>query len=396
MPPASSSAWRSWRAGQQRAPGAVELAMERCHQAQRGVAEHVLRSPGGGGAAELARRALTRGLIERSSTSAGCSTLELAPQRPGVRLDLQRAAGVGGHDGLGAGGQQGLRLAAAELRGRPRLDQVVDAGRAAADLPILRAPPARAPGRRAAARAAARARPGRGPGGRRRGRPRAAATGPRAARGSCSARISVRSRTLSANARGALGPLGVVAQQVAVVLHRRAAAGGVHDHAVEALEAPRWSQRASARGVLARVQWPARRSSDGRRAPARPSPPLPAAAPRRRSRSRRTRAGRSPGRSRRCRAARPWRPPPRAAAPAPRAGRASRRSSARAGSGSRAAGAGEDRERRELRQPPGVGEQREDRAPQEPLAQRAAASCARPGRGRPRSACRTARPTGRR
>ena len=56
----------------------------------------------------------------------------------------------------------------------------------------------------------------------------------RAARAPASS--SVTSRTFAANALGALGPLGLVAQQVPVVLHRRAAAGGVHDDVLVALE----------------------------------------------------------------------------------------------------------------------------------------------------------------
>src|SRR3954469_6560818 len=56
----------------------------------------------------------------------------------GVRSDLDRAAGVrGGHD-LRAGIEQVARLAAAELGSGVGLHEVVDAGRAAADLPLGR------------------------------------------------------------------------------------------------------------------------------------------------------------------------------------------------------------------------------------------------------------------
>src|SRR5215216_4183861 len=55
----------------------------------------------------------------------------------GVRGDLDRAARVGRGDRRGAGGAQVRDLAAAELRGRLGLGQVVDAGRSAADLPPL-------------------------------------------------------------------------------------------------------------------------------------------------------------------------------------------------------------------------------------------------------------------
>src|SRR4051794_39357926 len=51
--------------------------------------------------------------------------------------DLQRAPGIGGGDRLGTGVEQRLRLASAELRGGLRLEQVVDAGRPAADLPAV-------------------------------------------------------------------------------------------------------------------------------------------------------------------------------------------------------------------------------------------------------------------
>ena len=73
-----------------------------------------------------------------------------------------------------------------------RLGQVVDAGRAAAQLPLGAARPGSAPGCRAAGRAAAAGRPGRGPDGRRRGRPRVSSTG--AGRPAARARPATRAR----------------------------------------------------------------------------------------------------------------------------------------------------------------------------------------------------------
>src|ERR671916_3518328 len=52
-------------------------------------------------------------------------------------LDLEDATGVGGDEHPGAGGEDVLRLALAELGGGLGLDHVVDAGGAAADLRLL-------------------------------------------------------------------------------------------------------------------------------------------------------------------------------------------------------------------------------------------------------------------
>ena len=60
------------------------------------------------------------------------------PEPLRVRRDLDRAAGVGGGHELGARVEQVARLATAELGGRLRLHEVVDAGRPAADLPLGR------------------------------------------------------------------------------------------------------------------------------------------------------------------------------------------------------------------------------------------------------------------
>ena len=113
--------------------------------------------------------------------------------------------GVGGGDRARARGEQVAGLAAAQLGRRLGLEQVVDAGRAAADLPAVGLEQLEAGDRAQQRRAAGRARPGRGPGGRRRGRRRSGGSGRRGATGSCSASSSVTSRTLAANAC-ALGP----------------------------------------------------------------------------------------------------------------------------------------------------------------------------------------------
>ena len=73
------------------------------------------------------------------------------------------------------------------------------------------------------------------------------------------------SRTLAAKRLGALGPLGLVAQQVAVVLHRRAAAGRVDDDGRRSPRAPR-----SSRGQLARLRRRRPRAAAARRSSAAP------------------------------------------------------------------------------------------------------------------------------
>jgi len=59
-------------------------------------------------------------------------------RQAGVVRDLQRAAGIGGGDGVGAGVEQVARLALAELGGGLGVQDVPDAGRAAAQLPLGR------------------------------------------------------------------------------------------------------------------------------------------------------------------------------------------------------------------------------------------------------------------
>ena len=173
--------------------------------------------------------------IEASSTSTVCATAIGCPEP----LD-------GG--GRPASGSRGWRspaaarrwptmlrgLAVAELAGRLGVEDVVDAGRAAADLRLGDLPQLQPGDAVAAARAAGRGCPGRARGGRRRGRRRSSRSGCRGATGPSSARISATSRTLSANASRPLGVRRVVGQQVGVLLHRRAAAGGVDDDALDA------------------------------------------------------------------------------------------------------------------------------------------------------------------
>ena len=85
--------------------------------------------------------------------------------------------------------------------------------------------------RRAAARAAGPGCPGRARGGRRRGRRPSPAAGAAARPGRARRAARRRRGPCSANARGPLGVRRVVGEQLGVLLHRRAAAGGV-DHDV--------------------------------------------------------------------------------------------------------------------------------------------------------------------
>ena len=173
------------------------------------------RPPGRGRAR---RRAARRCAGRPSPTGAG----QLAGQ-------LHQAAGVAGHHHLRAGTRDQLRLAPAQLPGRPGVEDVVDAGRAAAHLRLGDLDAALARGSPRSARAAGRVRPGRAPGGRRRGRRPAAAAGAAAPTGPRVARYSVTSRTLPAKAAARSAPCRVAGEQVAVGLQRRAAAGRVGD-----------------------------------------------------------------------------------------------------------------------------------------------------------------------
>ena len=127
----------------------------------------------------------------------------------------------------------------------------------------------------------------------------------RAARGSTLGEQLGHVAHLRREALGALGPLGLVAQHVAVVLHRRAAAGGVDHDRVVALERRDRRLGEAARSRRRRRAAAARRSSAARGARGPRSPRRRARAPWPRSRGRRTRAARSPGAGRPCRAARP-------------------------------------------------------------------------------------------
>ena len=140
------------------------------------------------------------------------------------------------HPGLAVAIISGVRAAmllaflAAELRRRRRLHQVVDAGAAAADLGFRRRHQLEAGNSLQQRPAAGRGPPGRAPGGRRRGTTTRAAIGWRGARGSpSSASTSDDVADLGAEGVGAVGPGRVVREQLAVFLHRRAAAGGVDD-----------------------------------------------------------------------------------------------------------------------------------------------------------------------
>ena len=111
-----------------------------------------------------------------------------------------QAAGVGGDQQVGPGGEHVGGLAVAQLGRRLGLDQVVDAGRAAADLGLGDLAQLQAGDGRAAPRGAGPGCPGRGPGGRRRGRPPCIGSGCRGATGPSSTSSSDRSRTRSEKA----------------------------------------------------------------------------------------------------------------------------------------------------------------------------------------------------
>ena len=127
-------------------------------------------------------------------------------------------------------------------------DHVVDAGRAAAQLRLRQVDQLQLRDRCAAPRAAAPAPAGRARGGRRRGRRPGRGSGAAARGGSPLGEHLVHVAHPRAERGGALGPLRVVGEQVAVLLHRRAAAGHVGDDVVdvEALERRRSSRRARA------------------------------------------------------------------------------------------------------------------------------------------------------
>src|SRR5690606_25936350 len=80
------------------------------------------------------------GARERLAADGGVQDLDRVHHRYGPAhpletcADLQQAARVAAHEHGGAGGENVLRLALAELRGRFGLDQVVDARGTAADL----------------------------------------------------------------------------------------------------------------------------------------------------------------------------------------------------------------------------------------------------------------------
>ena len=175
--PRSSARLRSAALREQLLAAGVELVVQLADERERVVGQDL-----GEAALERApgRRRSCRPQSIASRISTGCSTGSLPAQALRVRGDLERAAGVGGGDRVGAGGQQVARLALAELGRRLRVQRGCRCRPSRSRSPTRPARRARRPGSRAAARAAARARPARARGGRRRGRRRAART--RAAR----------------------------------------------------------------------------------------------------------------------------------------------------------------------------------------------------------------------
>ena len=339
------------------------------------------------------------------------------PGRPGRlgglgarRGHLHQAARVGGDQQLGAGGQHVRGLAVAELGRRLRVEQVVDAGRAAAelrlgDLPQLqpgdaaqqlarlgpdalgvgqvagvvvgdghrqrvpRAPPGRA-------RPAARTRRGPAP---RRPPARAAYAGSSASSSAYSfiddpqpaALTTTRSTPAASKVSTSLRAKALRLRLAPVVHAQRAAAAlPARDHHVAAL------QRQHPGGGRVDLREERALHAAGEQADDRPpgaagGDPLGqrrgAAADRRRDVLHRRQRRRQPGQQ---------------AAAADQPLQPDRAGTPRSGPRSRA-------------QPARVREQREDRLAQQPVLRRAGGAGARPGPGSPRSAGRTARPTGR-
>ena len=130
-------------------------------------------APSGSGSSTLAGAPW----IEASSTSIGVGHAHRVAGALDRRGDLHQAPRVGGDQHLGAGGDDVVGLAVPELARRLGVEDVVDAGRAAAQLGLGDLVQLAGPGWRRAGGAAGPARPGRGPGGRRRGRRRRARAG---------------------------------------------------------------------------------------------------------------------------------------------------------------------------------------------------------------------------
>ncbi len=144
---------------------------------------------------------------------------------------LQQAAGIGGDDGSGLGREQVFYLAVAQLVGRLRMEQVVDAGGAAAERGLFdlrdfesgnrsqQPPRLSVDGLRVAQVASVVV---------------GHSHGQRVARGTCGqfAQNLGDVFAFGAEGGGARGPCGIVAQQMAVFLHGGAAAGGVDDDGV--------------------------------------------------------------------------------------------------------------------------------------------------------------------
>src|SRR3954452_12086131 len=138
VPPSSSLRWRSRRAASssRRRPS-----KRRWSSATNVIASSVStcsKSPSTGPviSTPLTVVAIARPLYRSVQKFHRVQHRQAVPQPLRVRGDLDRAPRVRGHHRLGAGGQQVARLALAELGGRLGLHEVVDARRAAADLPL--------------------------------------------------------------------------------------------------------------------------------------------------------------------------------------------------------------------------------------------------------------------
>ena len=276
MPPSSSSAGARARARQQLLPAAART---------RGAAPATNSSASGG--QHLVDAAARPGRVDLDALRRRRLPCRLPP------CDRHRAAAPsGGAPAAGARAARVRRRSGARSRGwrrrSPRrrwpagcapcgapssrgglgLHQVVDARRAAADLPARPAPRSSSPG--IAAQQLARL----GADALRVGQVAGVVVGDRHAapagarrRGSRSAEQLGDVAHLRGERGRALGPLGVVAQQVAVVLHRRAAARRVDHHGVVAARTPRscaLAQRRAPRRPRPRAAG-ARRSSAARR-----------------------------------------------------------------------------------------------------------------------------------
>ena len=137
VPPASSSAWRSARGGEQLAPRAVELVVEPLQEPERLRGQDLGRTAAWAHARDARCPGLRNGRsarCDRASSSTG------APPRGRARAPRSAARSRGWRRPRPRrrwpAGSRALR--SAQLGRRLGLDQVVDPGRAAADLPLGR------------------------------------------------------------------------------------------------------------------------------------------------------------------------------------------------------------------------------------------------------------------